>query len=626
MDPNSNPVTTPEQPAAPAPAGGGSDAQQGWMNTAPGGSQPAQPVQPQTETTNLSGATIPKQATENLQGLPVTSLKRGGLLGVVDSIADVLAGKQRPELGKDADGNLYVKQHDLTRGEQWMKIAGEAIHGAAAGLAAGKGAGNMGKAPLAGIEAEEKDQATQKQNDQDMTDQVDKQKLAKANNQMLQMKMAEQTWQQAQEKVKASQDAVKFNDDQIKDLTDHGGVLVGTAAHAGDIGEILKVQPDVMSHLVQKGTLQIRKNMDEDGNVIGVRAYVMPESWAGTYLPPGTVGKVFNSVTGKAEDFNYSDGTTAGEKATHDLAAVTAQDAFEAKQRAAEKAAADLKNVQSETAAREKELPGKMAETAAETNKANAEAQAAREKNGDANDPSLVDAIGKGQLPAGRLSYLLARNPALVAAVTKAYPGFDGSKVEAYTRAYADFTSGHTSQELLSGGTAFEHLKELNDLNTNASHVYGTPAYTAYQNKADTVATELAKFYGDSTIPAIANIKKTLTSTLPGNRKAAIQTQAGSMADRLDNYAQKWSNAAPSEAYEAQMPGISAKAKEAWASLDPKYAQRTAATIFTKQAPAGQAGPQAAAPPPGAVGTALHKGDNKQHYVDAKGNDLGVAQ
>lgn len=603
MDPNSNPVTTPEQPAAPAPAGGGSDAQQGWMNTAPGGAQPAEPAQPQTETNNLSGATIPKQATENLQGLPVTSLKRGGLLGVVDSIADVLAGKQRPELGKDADGNLYVKQHDLTRGEQWMKIAGEAIHGAAAGLAAGKGAGNMGKAPLAGIEAGEQDQAKQKQNAQEMSDQVDKQKLANANNQMLQMKIAENAWTMANNKTKATQDDIKFVNDQEDRLVKDGGKVIGTAAHPGDIAEILKVQPDVFEQMIKKQTVRILPNIDADGNHAGVKAIIMPTGYHNELLPAGAQGHLFNPVSGQIETFNYSDPVTAGERDVHDAAAMTAKQDWDAKQRKAEQEAADLKNVQSETSAREEELPGKMAETAANTRKVNAEAQAAREKNGDANDPSLVDAIGKGQLPAGRLSYLLARNPALVAAVTKAYPGFDGSKVEAYTRAYADFTSGHTSQELLSGGTALEHLKELDALNTNASHVYGTPAYTAYQNKADTVATELARFYGDSTIPAIASIKKTLTTTLPGSRKAAISTQAGSMADRLDNYAQKWSNAAPSEAYEAQMPGISPKAKEAWAALDPKYAQRTAATIFTKQAPK----PAAAAAPPGATNE-VHQG------------------
>lgn len=577
-------ATPPAAPPAAAPGGngagesGGAEAPaQGWYDSA----------RPQTQNPGMDGEQIPKQT----MPVPVTSLKRGGLLGVVDSIADVLAGKQRPELGKDPDGNLYVKQHDMTRGEQWMKIAGEGLRGAAAGLAAGKGAGNMGKAPLAGIQAQQEQQEKEKQDLNDQADQETKLKMAKANNQMLQMKMAQQVWQQARDKVKAGQEDVTFNDSQIKQLTDAGGKVIGTATHPGDIGDILKVQPDVMAHLVQKGTIQIKKNMDEDGNVTGIKAILMPDEWAKTTLPPGATGHMFNPVSGEIETFNYSDPVTQGEQAVHDAAAVTAKDEFDAKQRKAQQDAAGLEKTEQETKtskAEETKVPSEIEKNEAEAGKDVKEGEAAAQKAGDASDPALIKMIGTGQMPAGRLSYLLARNPALTAAVAQAYPGFDGSKVEAYTRAYADFTSGKTSQELLSGGTALEHLKELNDLNTNASHIYGTPAYTAYQNKADTVATELAKFYGDSTIPAIAQIKKTLTSTLPGNRKSAIETQAGSMADRLDNYAQKWANAAPSEAYEAAMPGISTRAKDAWASLDPKYASRTAATIFTKQAPAQQ--------------------------------------
>jgi hypothetical protein len=173
-----------------------------------------------------------------------------------------------------------------------------------------------------------------------------------------------------------------------------------------------------------------------------------------------------------------------------------------------------------------------------------------------------------------KLDYLLSRNPQLAAAVSVAYPDFDSSKVKAYTQAYQDFTSGKTSIALNSGGTALTHLSELSDLNTAESHIPHTPDWTAYQNKADTVAAELSKFYGDPTIPAIAAIKSTLTSTLPGNRDAAITTQAKSMGDKLDSYEQQWKNAAPSPAYEAALPHITATARAARAKLDPAYAAR----------------------------------------------------
>jgi hypothetical protein len=118
------------------------------------------------------------------------------------------------------------------------------------------------------------------------------------------------------------------------------------------------------------------------------------------------------------------------------------------------------------------------------------------------------------------------------------------------------------------------HLHELQQLNTATSHIPHTSDWTAYQNKADTVASELAKFYGDATIPAIKSIKDTLTSTLPGNRDAAIRTQARSMGDKFDSYEQQWKNAAPSAAYQAKMPTVSQNAKSARAALDPEYGKR----------------------------------------------------
>jgi hypothetical protein len=179
----------------------------------------------------------------------------------------------------------------------------------------------------------------------------------------------------------------------------------------------------------------------------------------------------------------------------------------------------------------------------------------------------LADAIAQGHITPDRMGYLLARNPDLLQGVLKADPSFDSSKAQSYPAVYKDFTSGKTSVALNAGATALGHLQELSNMNTVQSHIPGTPDYNAYQNKADTVSSELAKFYGDATIPAIAAIKKTLTATLPGNRQAAIKTQAQSMGDKMDAFQQQWENAAPSKAYQAPMPGISAHAQAARQSL-----------------------------------------------------------
>src|SRR6185312_14477316 len=110
----------------------------------------------------------------------------------------------------------------------------------------------------------------------------------------------------------------------------------------------------------------------------------------------------------------------------------------------------DLKQSQAELAdankayadAKTKNLPAQMqmAEQrvlTAQTN-ANTALQKLRSSGMDDNDPALVDMIGHGQMPIGRLSYILTRNPQLMEEVSKAYPGFDGSKVESYAKTYQD--------------------------------------------------------------------------------------------------------------------------------------------------------------------------------------------
>jgi len=187
----------------------------------------------------------------------------------------------------------------------------------------------------------------------------------------------------------------------------------------------------------------------------------------------------------------------------------------------------------------------------------------------------LAADIAHGHITPDRLGYLLSKNPELLEGVMKVDPNFDGSKAQAYPAAYKDFTSTKPNTAggtLNAGATAMKHLSELQDLNTPASRIPGTAAHQRYENKVDTVAAEIAKVYGDSTIPGIAGYKATLNATF--NRDAAIQTQAQSMGDKLDSLEQSWKNAAPSKAYEAPMPGLDEDAINARAKLDPKYKAR----------------------------------------------------
>jgi len=201
---------------------------------------------------------------------------------------------------------------------------------------------------------------------------------------------------------------------------------------------------------------------------------------------------------------------------------------------------------------------------------------------------ATVDLIGQGKAPINNLSYLLSRKPEVINAVTRSYPNFEPDKIKGYMENYTKYTSGKTGDQLKSGVTALKHLQEALALNTNASHIPGTPAYNAYMNKIDTLSTELATFYGDSTVPAIANIKSTLAATLPGGREAAITTQAQSMMDKFGTLKDTWDESAPSKEYAAKMPGDLA-AMNAQRNILAKMAGQT--VDQTPAAPKGAANP-----------------------------------
>lgn len=301
------------------------------------------------------GSTAAPPPAAPVQPVVVTSQKPPGILGVVDSIADALVGKTRPEIGTDTNGNKYVKQQTMGRGQQWVRIGADLLGGAAKGFAAGKGR-NPGAAAAAGFDQGQQQAQQQQQQQKDMSAEARQQNLDAANKQMLQMKIAENSWNMARNKTKASQEDTKFYQEQIDSLVKEGGTVLGTAAHPGDIDQILKTDPDVMKNLVQKGVIRIMPHYNPDGTPGGIVAVKMPAGHGNEMLPPGAVGHSYNPITGNIDEFKYSDGTTRSEQLNDDQAAIAA------KQKALnDKTAMEYKQAQTE-------------EAKANTGKANAEA------------------------------------------------------------------------------------------------------------------------------------------------------------------------------------------------------------------------------------------------------------
>ena len=563
---------------APTPYMHASDAPQ-QPNTPSTPGAPAQPLA--TTGQKAPGQIAPQDAPQYVSPPVVTSLNRGGILGFTDKILDAMTGRTRPELGKDDQGNTYVKQQVLGRGERWARVGAGLAAGAAKGFAAGRG-NNLGAAVGAGFDQGAKMRQDQQQQQTDMSEEARKQTLQNANNQMINMKRVEQAWDAAQLKVKANREQINFENTEIDRLTKPiseggpGGVRLPMVAHLWDLGPVLKVQPDVIEKMFKTHQIEPRTVHNEDGTVAGFVPIMMPRDYRMQIVPAGADGVMFNPTKGPDggyDHYNYSDPQLQGHIDADKKTAGNDWLEFQNKK-------ALLKQKQQETAtaaAEASKVPSEIAKNYAGAAKDAEDVKTAKGKEAQAGDPTLVDSIGKGKMVPERMTYLLARNPQLLDAVTAKYPDFSSSKAEQYPSVYKEFTStkkGTAGGALNAGATAIGHLQELQAMNTVKSHIPGTADYNAYKNKLDTLAPELATFYGDTTIPAIDALKSTLGATLPGNRDAAIRTQVQSMGDKFDNYEQQWRNAAPSASFEDPLPNVSEKTKDARASLDPKYRQR----------------------------------------------------
>lgn len=323
-------TTSPEQAASQMAASGASS---GWdaAGTPAPQTTPAAPQQPGTTPASPNPTTAPPAAPTApgagatpppapVQPVVVTSQKRGGIMGVVDSIADALAGKTKPELGTDAQGNQYIKQQTLSRGQQWVRIGAGLIAGAAKGWAAGKGR-NPGAAAAAGFDAG----AQQAQQTAQQTDELQKQMLANANYQKLRMDAAEQSWHLTQLQHEATQKDIEFAQGQEDRLMKvDGATLLGTAEHPGDIGAILKADPKVMESMIKNHQIEILPHYNPDGTAGGIRVFKMPDSYRNTIEPAGSIFYTFDSTTGDYVQHHSADPLTAGEIDDYNTAASNA--------------------------------------------------------------------------------------------------------------------------------------------------------------------------------------------------------------------------------------------------------------------------------------------------------------
>ena len=592
-DPESNssaPATEDTAPPTPSPAASGDDDTGGGAASGPGTEDSGAASGPGTEDSGVPAnvpASSSSQPAATLTPAPnVVRPKRGGIAGMMDSIADELAGPG--SVHTDNQGNEYIN-----RKGQWLQIAGEALRGAAAGAAVAQGPGGAWRGAAAGIKAGDEMAQQRQQQQAQQTQQTRQAQQDKFNAIKLKHDLAAKDFELSRMQVKANEDDIKFSQEQVDREQKLGSADLGVYKDEADLARVKAAHPDFWKSVYQNNIVAIPE-IGPDGKRSGIHVFLRTPGTGSQLADPGTPIKIF--TPGKTPD----EAPTLVDQVptvpmTHDMVdAYNASAQNKLKQWHIDQNAEAYKQQQTQTSEAEEEAHRATA------GKENAEAGKIRKETGNLPNPAstaaaaagktgeeylatlpndqaaLVRDIGTGKAAPERISYLLGRGQSkgseqIMAQVAAAYPDLDTSKLAAYPKTYQDYTSGKTAQALNSGATVLQHLDKLSALNTVASHIPHTPDYTAYKNQVDTLAPELAKFYGHSTNDSINSYKDTLLSQLPGNRQAAIATQAASMGKKIDSYEQQWRNAAPSAAYEAPMPGMSDAAKMARGRLDPEY-------------------------------------------------------
>jgi hypothetical protein len=584
----------------------------------------------------------------------ITPVKRGGLLGVVDGIADVLAGKTRPEIAKDQDGNAYVKNVSLSRGEQWERIGAEAFTGAMKGMAAGKGAGNLGKAGAAGVDQGEEMAKQRQQQEKDMTAEARQQTLDNANNQMLRMNMAEQTMKMAAMKTKATEDDINFAEEQTDRLVKEGGTVIGTMSRPDELRNILKVNPDVMKDMIEKHQIEIMPHYNPDGSPGGFKVIKMPDGYRTTMLPAGAEFKTFDQTTGQYLTHKSSDPITQGEVDDYNHAAGIAGVKF-----ATDKQEADQKaQAIAASKATASEAPSKIAENLAEASEHRALASKAYEDAAVAKAQAATAALGGkavGDLPPalqqtvrGLANYSV--DPATFPQRTYAKggqmdretavglakqidPDYDETQYKSRSKTRSDFASGKARQTINSLNQAVNHLdrmsrsaKALNNTSTRPVNAManwwidqrGDSRITTFQDDANAVQNEMATVFKgtgatDQEIKAWRD--KISSSQSPKQLSDGVHELLQLMNGRLRAIDDQWnSSMGTTRDFHILSPD----------SVRILHALGGDELIGSDQTNMRQE-PQAAAPPAGATGQA--KGpDGKMHWADASGKDYGPVQ
>lgn len=408
-------------PAAPAVPAGGDAAQ-------------LQPQQPDV-TTQVQGGNQPMQSGPTV----LIPEKRGGLGGLVDEIRNALVPQQATEVYRDPEtGQRYVQHPTRTGGQQWARLASEAISGAAHGLQAGRGAGHMGDAAVAGINAgqqqtQQEQQAQEKQADEDY--EIGRQnRIDKANSYLQQVQLASQSFALKRMQQKAAQDDISFANGQEDRERQLGSVDLGQYGDHYSLADVKKVHPEFWKDAVN-GDVRTVPTFDENGERTGVRLFLRQTGVGDQPAAPGTTAVRF--VPGKTpadpptlQSFVPTGTHTQRDIDTYNSAAYTSLQKWQTAQAENSLKRAQTAEANSRAAVAPSEVARNNAEAArARTEAANTGSAGGKGQLSDQDVAALGEAAARGQLTEDEIKGMGTQAAKVQAYLSQHHPNLNQSSI-----------------------------------------------------------------------------------------------------------------------------------------------------------------------------------------------------
>lgn len=397
----------------------------------PPAAAPAAPVQ--TIDTPSTGS-LPTQPSPELAPQEARQPRRGGLIGVLDAVTDMLAKRDTTQISYDDQGKHVTPGKPLTRGQQIAQIALTGLTGAARAAAAPPGPGHVQQGAAAATlgamndvnaaadkqdaTAQEAYQAQQKAKMNAITYQLGIRQIAKND---LELKAAG---------VKAEHEALTFSDTQIDREKALGSYDLGLVKDAGQIADVISSLPNWQQQLYQHEGIQPHPVYAEDGTRLGLQLYLRKPDTDRQAAPEGT--KVPKLVPGakpgepaRTEYFTPA-GATNGDIDKYNRAYLADLQNAQKQQADAAKSAATTRNLDAEAGAHK----ASAANSYAEANKNNAEANKLSTPSPD--DPQVMqigEQIAKGGLTEDQVPGFSKLKPAIEAYLSQHHPNLDQTSV-----------------------------------------------------------------------------------------------------------------------------------------------------------------------------------------------------